>query len=91
MVNKSKIDNIISWIFTIIFFVIGVLNLWLVHFVSGIFYLLLSIIYSPHLNSILKTKLDFSIPLVVKIFVGLFILWGTLAVGELVEILGAYI
>ena len=91
MNKKSNIGNIISWIFALLFFVIGVLNLWLVHHVPGIFYLILSIFYSPPTNKLFRIKLGFSIPLAVKIVLGLFILWGTLAVGELVEILGAYI
>ena len=70
---------------------IGVLNLWLVHHVPGVFYLILSIFYSPPTNKFFGKKLGFSIPLTVKIVLGLFILWATLAVGELVEILGAKI
>ena len=91
MNKKSNVGNFISWIFAILFFVIGVLNLWLVHHVPGIFYLILSILYSPPTNKLLKKKIGFSISLAIKIVIGLFILWGTLAVGELVEILGAKI
>ena len=81
MNKKSNIGNIITWIFTLLFFVIGVLNLWLVHHIPGTFYLILSFVHSPPFNTILKQKLGFSIPLVVKIVLGIFILWGTLAVG----------
>ncbi len=85
---KEKNRNIISWIFGVIFFVTGILNAFLVHLVPGVFYLLLSFIYLPPANAILKKRFGFSIPFVAKIILGLFILWGTLAVGELVEILG---
>ena len=78
----------ISWIFGIIFFVTGVLNAWLVHLAPGVFYLLLSFIYFPPANRFFKKKLGFSIPFAIKIILGLLILWGTLAVGDLVEILG---
>ena len=82
------IKNIISWIFGVVFFVIGVLNVFLVHPVPGVFYLLLSFVYFPPANTILKKMFGFSIPLVVKIILGLVILWVTLAVGDLAEMLG---
>lgn len=81
-------SNVISWIFGIVFFSIGVLNLFLVHPVPGIFYLLLSFVYSPPANAILKRRFGFSIPLAVKIILGLAIVWATLAVGELAEMFG---
>ncbi len=81
-------SNIISWSFGIVFVVIGVLNMFLVHFVPGAFYILLSIIYIPQTNAFIKKKFGFSIPFAVKIIVGLVILWGTLAVGDLAEIFG---
>lgn len=83
--------NIISWVFGIVFFVIGVLNAVLVHIVPGIFYLLLSLIYIPATNILIKKKLGFCIPLTVKILLGLVILWGTLAVGDLMEMFEAYL
>lgn len=83
--------NIISWIFGILFFIIGVLNVILVHPVPGVFYILLSFIYPPPLNIILKKNFGFFIPFIIKIVLGLVILWGTLAVGDLVEIVESYI
>ena len=79
------IKNIISWIFGIVFFVIGVLNMFLVHPVPGIFYILLSLVYFPPISAIIKEKFNFSIHYIIKIILGLFVLWGTLAVGELME------
>ena len=83
-----KNRNVITWIFGIVFFVIGVLNAILVHPVLGAFYIPLSFIYFPPVNTILKKRLKFSIPFMVKIILGLAILWMTLAVGDLAEILG---
>ncbi|HYD35174.1 MAG TPA: hypothetical protein VD999_03860 [Vitreimonas sp.] len=80
--------HIINWLFGIIFFVIGVLNLLLVHPVPGVFYLVLSLIYFPVTNKILQKNLGFTIPFALKVIVGLVIMWGTLAVGDLAEILG---
>jgi hypothetical protein len=81
-------SSIINWIFGVVFFVIGVLNAFLVHLVPGVFYLILSCVYFPPVNAILKKKFGLSIPFAVKIILGLVILWGTLAVGDLAEILG---
>ena len=71
-----------------VFVVIGVLNVFLVHPVPGVFYLLLSSVYIPPTDAILKKRFSFSIPLAVKIVLGLVILWGTLAVGDLAELFG---
>jgi len=59
-----------------------------VHPVPGIFYLLLSLVYFPPINTLLKKRFGFAIPTVVKIIFGLVILWATLAVGDLAEVLG---
>ncbi|WP_066498259.1 hypothetical protein [Abyssisolibacter fermentans] len=88
MNNKSNVWNIISWIFGIAIFAIGVLNVFLVHFVPGIFYIFLSFVYFPQSNAILKKRLGFSIHLLTKIILGFIILWVTLGVGDLAEMLG---
>ncbi|HEX7017571.1 MAG TPA: hypothetical protein VF209_01530 [Patescibacteria group bacterium] len=80
--------KIISIFFGILFVIIGVLNAWLVHPVPGIFYLVLSLVYLPITDTMLKKRFGFTIPFAVKMVVGLVILWGTLAVGDLAEILG---
>lgn len=77
-----------TWIFGIVFIATGVLNFFLVHPVPGLFYLLLAVFYFPQANAILKKRLGFAIPIGVKIILGIVILWGTLAVGDLAEILG---
>jgi hypothetical protein len=80
--------KIISWLFGILFFTVGVLNMFLVHPIPGIFYLLLSIVYFPRTNAIIKNRLGFSTPLAVKVILGVVVLWGTLAVGDLAEMFG---
>jgi hypothetical protein len=84
----SKIFEVISWILGLLFIVTGILNLILVHWVPGTFYLIISVVYLPQANHVLKKKFGFSISLAAKIIFGLVILWGTLAVGDLAEILG---
>ena len=86
--SNSAVLSMISWILGIAFFAIGVLNVYLVHPVPGVFYLLLSFVYFPPANAILKERFGFSIPLVVKIILGLVIVWFTLGVSDLAEMFG---
>lgn len=72
----------------IIFVILGILNIVLVHPVPGIFYLILSVIYFPPTDKFSKSKFGLVIPLILKLIIALVILWGTLAVGDLAEILG---
>lgn len=88
MTTKLILSNIASWLFTLIFLILGVMNIILVHPVPGIFYILLACIFSPPANTLLKNTTGLAIPLAVKILFGLIILWGTLAVGDLAEIYG---
>ena len=88
MNKKLNAWNIIGWIFGIVFFAIGVLNVFLVHPVLGVLYILLSLIYFPSANTILKKRFGFSITFKVKIILGIVILWGTLAVGDIAEMFG---
>jgi len=90
MAKQIDTGNIISWIFCTVFFILGVLNAFLVHPVPGMFYILLSLVYLPLVNIFLKKKFGFSIPLTLKIIFGLVILWGTLAVGDLMEMFESY-
>lgn len=83
MQGKIITLNIISWIFGIIVLAIGVLNLFLVHPIPGVVYLLLSLVYLPPANNILKKRFGFSIPLVVKIILGIVIIMFTLGVSDL--------
>jgi hypothetical protein len=73
----------INWIFGIIVLVIGVLNLFLVHLAPGFVYLLLSLVYFPPVNVIFKKRFGFSIPLVIKIILGIVIIMFTLGVSDL--------
>jgi hypothetical protein len=75
--------HIIGWIFGIIVLTIGVLNLFLVHPVPALFYLLLSLVYFPPANAVLRKRFGFSIPLAVKIVLSIFIIMFTLGVSDL--------
>ena len=78
--------NIISWIFGVVFFAIGVVNtFWGNDPGFGVFIILLSFVYFLPVNDILRKMTGFSIPGmgIVKIVLGIFILWAALGVGEL--------
>ena len=97
MNNKSIVLDIISWLFGIVFFAIGVVNtFWGNDQGFGVFILLLSFVYFLPVNAILRKMTGFSIPGmgIVKIVLGIFILWASLGVGELfdkIELMKMYI
>lgn len=86
--GSTLTSNIVSWTFGILFVVIGVLNVFLVDPRPGAFYLVLSAIYFPLTNATLKKRFGFSIPLAVKIVLGVLVLWATLAVTDLADMAG---
>ncbi|MDI5895797.1 hypothetical protein [Flavobacterium algoritolerans] len=84
MDNKSNVWNIISWGFGIVVLVIGIINtFWGNDLGFGVFLIVISVVYFPPTNVIFKKITGFSIPLVIKILLGLFIIWAALGVGEL--------
>ena len=86
--DGSTALTIISWIFGILFFGIGVVNtFWGGDTGFGIFIILLSLAYFLPLNDLLRKMTGFTIPKVwiLKIFLGMFILWAALGVGELFD------
>jgi hypothetical protein len=86
MNTKSTILHILSWLFGIAVFAVGVLNVfWGNDPGFGVFLLLLSFVYFPPANSFLKKKTNFSIPGILKIVLAIFIVWASLGVGELFD------
>ncbi len=86
MNDKSNVWKIISWVFGIVAFAIGVVNtFWGNDSVFGIFIILLSFAYFLPVNVIIKKITGFSIPGmgILKIILGVFIIWAALGVGEL--------
>ena len=80
---KINTAALVNWIFGIIVFAIGALNLILVHPVPGIVFMLLSLVYFPPVNEVFQKKFGFAIPLVFKIILGIIIIWFTLGVSDL--------
>lgn len=78
-----KTKQVLSWLFGLAVFATGILNMILVHMVPGIVYLLLALIYFPPLNEILRARFGFTIPLLVKVILGIILIIFTLGVSDL--------
>lgn len=80
MKNNS---NIVSQLFGVIVFTIGILNIFLVDYRPGIIYILLSAIYFIPAQSITKNETRLKILKIFKILFGIIIIWFTLGVSDL--------
>lgn len=84
MNSKLIFFNASGWMFGTIIMAIGLVNtFWGNDPFFGIFILFISLIYFPPVNELFKKVTRFSIPLAVKIILGLLVLWAALGVGEL--------
>lgn len=83
---STKVLSITGWVFGLAVFAVGIINtFWGNDPGFGIFLLLLSLVYFPFANVILKERLGFQVPLLVKILLGVFIVMAALGVGELFD------
>jgi hypothetical protein len=88
MSYNLEVTKMFSWLFGVIVFAIGVVNtFWGNDPAFGVFLLLLSFVYFLPVNFILKKITGFSIPRIgiVKIVLGIFIIWASVGVGELFD------
>ncbi|MCX2741054.1 hypothetical protein [Pontibacter anaerobius] len=86
MERTLNIGSIIGSLVGLIAMAIGIINtFWVNDPGYGIFIFLLSLVYFPQAASLFKKVTGRSIPLLVKILLGLFILWTALGVGELFD------
>ena len=84
----TGVGNVTSWLFGIVVLAIGIINtFWGNDPFFGYFLVLLSFIYFLPVNDILRNTIGFSIPKmgVVKIVLGIFIIWAAIGVGELFD------
>lgn len=81
-----NIRNIVSCTFGILVIPIGILNIfWGNDPGFGVFLVFLSLAFFPLINAFLIKKFGFRIPSIVKITLGIFIIWASLGVGELLD------
>ena len=75
---------IMGWVFGIIFLSIGLINtFWGNDAAYGVLIILFAFVFFPPVNVVIKEKMGFSIPFLLKIVIGLFIIWTAVGVGEL--------
>ena len=74
---------LINIAFFVILFTIGISNLLLVHGVPGFVFLAVSLIYLPVTNNWMRNRFGFGIPIAFKIILGLILIWFTLGVSDL--------
>jgi hypothetical protein len=84
----SPIEKGLSWLFGTLFLAIGIVNtFWGNDTGFGLFIILLSFAYFLPVAAIIKGVTGITIPRMglIKILLGLFILWASLGVGELFD------
>lgn len=87
MQKKLSIQDITSWALGFLVLTIGVSNLILIHPVPGIIGILLSLLFFPPVNEVLKKTVGFTIPFAVKVVLALFIFWFTLGISDLGDLI----
>ena len=83
MLLNLKYTVILNWLAALILFTIGLLNLFLVHPVPGIAFIIFSLIYFPPVTDFLKRNLNLLIPPIIKVLLFVFLVWFTLGVSDL--------
>lgn len=83
MLLNLKFSIILNWIAGLILLTIGLLNLFLIHPVPGIAFIIFSLIYFPPVTEMLKKNLNLIIPPIVKVFLFVFLVWFTLGISDL--------
>lgn len=81
--EQTNLYTFAGWLFGLLVFAAGIANLFLVHPVPGIAYLLLSFIYFPPTNVLIRKSLGFRIPMLIKIILGVALFMFTLGVSDL--------
>ena len=83
---KQGIALLLNWLFAVLFSAIGLVNCFVGNDPEfGIFILLSSLFFYPPLRLVFQQKTGRKIPTLVLILLGLFIVWSSLGVGELLE------
>jgi hypothetical protein len=83
MITTRKMSIIAGWMMGIIIAIIAVLNLVYVHPVPGIVVLLVASVLFPPVGMMFRKYLDRDIPFALKIFLFVMIIWFTLGVSDL--------
>lgn len=90
MIKYLKIRYWSSYIFGFLLVILGILNICLVAIVPGILYILVASIYLPYTYNIISNRLSIKVSSVIKVVMGVLLVWGTLGVSDLFEIFESY-
>ena len=83
---KQGITLLLNWFVAVLFSTIGIVNCFVGNDPEfGVFILLLSLLFYPPLRLVFQQKTGWTIPSFVLIVLGLFVLWSSLGVGELLD------
>jgi hypothetical protein len=80
---QARIPLIVGWTLGTIVAIIGVLNLFFVHPVPGIVFILLSLLYFPPADVFFNRCFGRPVPNICKIILFIVITWFTLGVSDL--------
>jgi len=81
--RMTTTSNVVEWLFALLVIAIGVANLVLVDPVPALAYGLVSLVYLPPANAVLKDRFGLSIHPVAKVALGGVIVMFTLGVSDL--------
>lgn len=90
MESKHTIGELLAWLFVIFLLGVGIVNIFLVHPVPGIAYLLLALVFLPPLNSVFTERFGSIIPLILKIILAVLIILFTFGVSDLGDIIDKF-
>ena len=86
MSARSLSIKIFGLLFGILLFLIGVINLfWGNDPGFGLFIMILSLIYFEPINRLIFRVTSYKMHWIIKVLIGLFVLWAALGVGELFD------
>lgn len=89
MTSNETFFKASGWFFGVLFLLIGLINaFWGNDPVFGAGIAVLSFLYFPPVNALIKEKTGLRIHIAVKIVLGFLILWAALGVGELFDKIG---
>jgi hypothetical protein len=86
MSGKINFLEIVSWLFGVLVLAIGFVNtFWGNDPFFGLFLVGVAFLYFPPVTAFIKAKTNFTVPRLLKIGLGIFVVWAALGVGELFE------
>jgi hypothetical protein len=83
---KQAVTTFLNWFFAVLFSAIGLINCFVGNDPGfGIFILFLSVLFYPPFQQLFQKKTRWTIPSFALILLGVFIVWASLGVGELID------